>query len=98
LSVAHLAEVAARDERGALRRTIEAGDEIEQRRLARARRTHERFECALRDVEVQLVEDGERLFPANERLRDVAHLDERLVLRRCAGLSILLRNDDLRGL
>ena len=40
----------------ARRRPIEAADEVQQRRLARARRAHERDEIAARQIEVELLE------------------------------------------
>src|SRR5262249_25137318 len=50
----------------------------EERRLPRARRPHERLERALRNFEVQVIQDAHRLFAAEERLRYAFEIDDGL--------------------
>src|SRR5262249_17579970 len=72
-----LRHVLALDEDGASRRTVDPGEDVEERRLARAGGAHEREELARRHVEVDAAEDVHLLVAAHERLREAAHRDER---------------------
>ena len=70
----------------AARRLVEAGEDVHQRRLARARRAHDRDELARLDVErdaAQRVDGGLALAVA---ARDVRRLDDGALLcgRGCA--------------
>src|SRR5262249_27039709 len=56
---------------------VDAGDQVEQRRLARARRAHERLEAALGHVEVDALEHRNRLLVAMVNLAHAAQLDDR---------------------
>ena len=56
----------------AARRGIEAGNQSEQRRLAAARRTDDRQAAPLRDVEIEGMQDRQRLAAACDRLADAA--------------------------
>ena len=56
---------------------VDAGDEVEQRRLARARRTHQRDEVALGDVERDVAQHRHDLVAAPVALRRGADLDDR---------------------
>ena len=51
---------------------VEPGDEVEQRRLAAARRTHDRDELARRDVEVDAAQGAHR---RELGLEGLAHTD-----------------------
>ena len=75
LAAAELIDAAAADADLARGRLIESADEIEERRLARARRTHERDEVALGDVEIEPVQDFDLLPAALVDLGDLGHLD-----------------------
>src|SRR5262249_4715546 len=55
---------------------VEPADQVQQRRLARARRAHQRDEVTTRNVEVDAVQDLDRLAAAPIRLGDAADLDE----------------------
>jgi len=57
-------------------RLIETGDQIQHRRLARSRRTHQRQEFAGRDVQVDAVQDFDLLFAAQITLGDVTQRDD----------------------
>src|SRR5205823_3047151 len=61
---------------GAARGRVEAADQVEQGRLARARRAHQRHEVAAGDVEVDAVQDLDRLAAAPVALGDGADLDQ----------------------
>src|SRR6266699_1483009 len=76
LSRRHRADVGATDADGTSRRLVETGDEIEQRRLAGARRPHQRREAARRNIETEVGEDVDLLGVTLERLVDVANLDQ----------------------
>ena len=76
-----LRDVDARDEDRARRRLVDAGDEVEQRRLAGARRPHQRDEVALRDVEIDVDQHRDDLAAANVALHEAADGDQRRVLR-----------------
>ena len=56
---------------------VDAGDQVQERRLARARRPHERDELALGDLQAQPVEHGELLAVALVDLAHVAHVHHR---------------------
>src|SRR5262249_56716619 len=70
-------------------RRVEPADQVQQRRLARPRRPHQRDEVATRNVEVDAVQNLDRLAAAPIRLGDAANLDEDvyLVVTRTAALS-----------
>jgi len=59
-------------------RLVEAADEIQQRRLARARRPHERDEIALGNVESEPVQHLDLLLAALVDLRHVVDLNHGL--------------------
>ena len=61
----------------AARRPIDAGDEVQQCGLARARRPHEREEVAARNVEGDAVQDRDFEFVAVVDLVDVLDVNER---------------------
>ena len=71
-----LADVHAADLHRPAGRRIEPADQVEQRRLARPGRAHQRQEVALRDVEVDALQDVDALAAAREVLVNVANLDE----------------------
>src|SRR5207237_7599689 len=58
------------------RRRVDAADQVDQGGLARARRAHQRHEVAARDVEVDAVQDLDRLAAAPVALGDGADLDQ----------------------
>ena len=60
----------------AARRRVEAAHQVEQRRLARARRSHQREEIALRNLEVHALQHVDALAAAREVLVDAVDLDE----------------------
>src|SRR5262249_39426902 len=70
LAVRHAIELRPRDLDRPGAGSIEAGDDVEQGRLARARRPHQRLERAARHVEIELVEDADRLLAPVEGLGD----------------------------
>ena len=84
---AHLRDLAARqpgevlavEHDGALRRDLVADEELDQRRLAGARRADEEDEVAFRDHEVDV---AERLLAVVVLLRDVVQHEDRALLRR----------------
>src|SRR5690606_4987833 len=76
-----LADVRAGDDHAAGRRAVDARDEVEQRRLARAGRPHEGDELALGHLEVEPVEHDDLLRVAPVDLADVLHY------HRCHGIS-----------
>ena len=59
----------------ARRRAVDAGDQVQQRGLARARRPHQRQELALRHFEAQAVEHRDLLAIAVIDLAYVLHTD-----------------------
>ena len=61
----------AADFDGAAGRRVEPAHQVEQRRLARSRRPHQRQEIALRDVEVDAFQHVDALAAAREVLVDV---------------------------
>ena len=69
-----LADRDAADLDRAAGRRVEAADQVEQRRLARARRSHQREEVALRDLEVDALQHVDALAAAGEVLVDVRDL------------------------
>src|SRR5664280_981372 len=73
---AELVEPLAADADAAGGRHVEPADHVEQRRLARAGRTHQRQEIALVDVEVDVVQHLHLLLAALVDLREVADLDQ----------------------
>ena len=64
------------DPHAAAGRRIQPADEVEQGRLARARRTHESHELALSYVEVDVMQHLHLLLAADIGLADVAQLDQ----------------------
>src|SRR5580765_3404785 len=56
---------------------VDAGEQVEKRRLARARRPHQAEEVAALHVERKIVQHRHDLSAAPVRLGDAAHLDER---------------------
>src|SRR5581483_8300568 len=76
-ALAEGADLLARDGDLARGRLVEAGDQVEDRRLAGARRTHERLERALRHDEVEALEHVHRLGAAEEGLRHLLEADDR---------------------
>src|SRR5205823_3312249 len=66
----------ARDADGAAGRGIDAGDQVQQRRLARTGGSHQRLERALGHVEVDPVEHRQLLPIAPVHLAQVADLDD----------------------
>ena len=70
-------DVDAADADLARRRLVDAGDQVEQRRLARARRPHQRDEVAGRDVEVDVDQHRDDLVAAHVVLGQVADRDQR---------------------
>ena len=94
-AAAELVEPLAADRDAAARGHVEAADEVEQRRLARARRAHQGEEVALLDVEVDVVQHLDLLLAALVHLRQVADLDQPRHVHaspalgaRCCGLRI----------
>src|SRR5487761_2096617 len=64
------------------RRLVDAGDEVQQRRLARSRGPHQRDELALEDVEIEIDQYRDHLVAADVVLRQAVERDQRLPLRR----------------
>ncbi len=58
-------------------RLIEPGDEVQERRLARARRAHERQKLGLVHVEIQILQDLDLLAAANKRFIELSDLNDR---------------------
>ena len=63
------------DQHGAGRRRVQAGDQSEERRLAAARRSDDRHELAVRDLQRQRVKNGQRLAAAGHGFGNVSQLD-----------------------
>src|SRR5262249_36708976 len=55
---------------------VERGGQVQERRVARRRRPHQRDEVAARNIEIDAVQDFDRLAAAAIRLGDAASLDE----------------------
>ena len=72
-----LADILAGDDQLAGIGAVDAGDQVEQRALARPRRPHQREELALADVETDAAEDGDLLLSAPVGLDDVAQRNQR---------------------
>src|SRR6185503_11780312 len=70
-------DVDAIDEDRASIGLVDAGEQVEQRRLARARRSHQAEEVAALHVERETVQHRHDLSAAPVRLGNAAHLDER---------------------
>src|SRR6188508_106295 len=79
-AVAHRIDALACDLERAAARPVEAADQVQQRRLAGARRPHQREEVAFADVEVELLENVHRLDAAFVVLREPADTDQYLLL------------------
>ena len=76
LATRELIDPLAADDDLAAGRRVQPADEVEQGGLAGPRRTHEGEELALRDVEVDAVQDLDPLASAPVRLRDAPDLDQ----------------------
>ena len=70
-----VADVGARHDHLAGRRPVDARDQVQQRRLAGARRPHQRDELALGHFQAQPVEDDDLLAVALVDLPHVLHVD-----------------------
>jgi len=55
---------------------VDAAKHVEQRRLARTRRPHDRDEIAARDAHVEMIEDRDGLLALHEALGDACQADE----------------------
>src|SRR5437773_7665839 len=71
----HSRNATAADPHFAFAGLVEAGDQVEQRRLARTGRAHEAEEFAFGDLEVEIVEDVDLLAAAGEEFVDAANAD-----------------------
>src|SRR5439155_4092633 len=78
LAAGELVDAAAADHDLPGGRLIQTADQIEERGLARARRTHQRDEVALRDVQSEAVQNFDLLLAALVHLGDAADLDHGL--------------------
>src|SRR5262249_28081292 len=76
LGLAEARDVLAAHEDEARIRLVDAGDEVEERGLSGARRTHERDEVALGDVQRDVHEHRHELVAAPVALRDVGDADD----------------------
>ena len=63
------------DQHGSGRRRVQAGDQSEERRLAAARRSDDRHELSVGDLQCQRVKNGQRLAAAGHGFGDVSQLD-----------------------
>src|SRR6185436_12900884 len=77
-SAAERSDLDAADVNTAAARCIEAADQIEQGRLAGARRPHQREKFAGLDVEVHALQHVDAFTAAREVLVDIANLDENI--------------------
>ena len=75
LALGQRRQIGARDRDLARGDAVDAGDQVQQRRLARAGRAHQRDELALGHVEVDAVEDLDLLRVALIDLAHVLHAD-----------------------
>ena len=66
---------------------IDAAEQIEQRRLSRARRSHHGNEIAFGDSEVEMVEDRDRLLALGEALAHAGQANHRMFGCHCALLG-----------
>ena len=80
LAARHRGDLVARHGHGAGRRDVQPAQEVQQRRLARAARAHERDELAGVHVQVQALEDVDLLAAAPVALVEAAHADETLAV------------------
>ena len=76
LRIAEAENVLAQHQQFARGRPVDGRDHVQQRRLARARRPHQRQEFALRDLDRNVVERLHFKRIALENLADVARLDD----------------------
>ena len=84
LRLPHRGDVAAADHDPAARRLVDAGDQVQERRLARAGRPHQRDVLPFRDVEIEAHQDRDLdLIPAVDLL-DM--LDAKSAARPCSVL------------
>ena len=74
-------DIDATDLDRAAARLVDAGDEIEERGLARARRPHQREVIADPDVEIDVDQHADDLVAARVVLGQVANLDEQSRVR-----------------
>ena len=97
LAAAQRADGHAVDFDGAAGRRVEPADQIEQRRLAGPRRSHQRQEIALRDFQVHAFEHVDALAAAGEMFVDVLDANEFIhMLSMVVPLSVALPRDDER--
>src|SRR5690606_34067291 len=75
-ALAHRGDLCVADEDLPSGRSVDAGDQVQERRLPGARRAHEGDELPLLDLEGEAVEDGEDLRVARVLLDDALDLDE----------------------
>jgi hypothetical protein len=61
---------------------VDAAEQVQQRRLARAGRTHDGDEVAMRDRHAEMIEYGDRLAPLGEALGNVGEFDQRFARHR----------------
>src|SRR5579872_5160394 len=87
VAVSERAEVAALEEHRAARRAVERAEELQQRRLAGARRPDDRDDLRVVDRQVDACERGNRRLAALERARDAAELVERVAHSTCLSAS-----------
>ena len=73
----HLVDAVAGNLDRAFRRRVEPADQVEQRRLARARRSHQREEIPLRNLEVDPLQHVDALASAEIHLVKVPNPDQR---------------------
>ena len=77
LAVVELRDVGVTDEHGARRQVVEPGDAVHQRRLARARRAHDRGEATGRELDGHAVEGADLVLAAPVHLDGVVRRERR---------------------
>ena len=87
LAVVEPGEVDAVDHDRARGRAVEAGEDVHQGRLARARRAHDRRQPAGRELDRDAVERGHRGLALAEHAAQVGGADDRLALGLHGGLA-----------
>ena len=87
-AAAERADALAADFDRAAGRRIEPAHQIEQRRLARARRSHQGEEIAARNLEIDALQHVDALAAPRERLVHVRDANERATLGQCRRLPI----------
>src|SRR5262245_49027777 len=96
LGLRELRDVDAVDQDRARVGLVDPGNEVEQRRLARARRPHQAEEVAALHVEREVVQHRHHLAAAAVRLEDVADLDELHASLHFTGMPSAIRSSGLR--